>query len=81
MPAYAIAVTEENIRGVIFSEAGPGFDLELALQWLEDHESGWFLRDPGSPFDCEFFMPEVFAEMYGFLNDDKSALIRTVVQM
>jgi hypothetical protein len=81
MPAYAIAITEENIRGVILSEAGPEFDIELALEWLEDHEAGWFLRDLGSPFDCEFFMPEVFVEMYGFLNDDRTSLIRSVVRM
>lgn len=80
MPAYAIAVTEENLRGVILSEAGRDFDLEGALLWLKDHESGWFIRDPGSPLDCAFFMQEVFQEMYDFLNDDQSSLIRMVIK-
>jgi hypothetical protein len=80
MSAYAIAITEENLRGVIHSEAGPSYDLETALSWLEDHEEGWFLRDPGSPLDCEFFMPEVFFEMYIFLSNDKESLIRRVVK-
>lgn len=81
MPAYAIAITEDNLRGVIHSEAGLNFNLEAALKWLEDHEEGWFLRDLGSPLDCEFFMPEVFKEMYIFMNDDTSALIRSVVKI
>jgi hypothetical protein len=81
MSAYAIAITEDNLRGVIQSEAGLNFDLEMALLWLEEHEEGWFLRDPGSPLDCEFFMPEVFAEMYGFLSNDQSSLIRRVVKI
>jgi len=81
MSAYAIAITEENLRGVIHSEAGLKFNLEMALQWLEEHGEGWFVRDPGSPFDCEFFMPEIFEELYMFLAPDRHALIRPVVQV
>jgi hypothetical protein len=81
MVAHAIAITEENVRGVIQSEAGPSFDLEKALQWLEEHEEGWFLRDPSSPLDCEFFMPEVFNQMYIFLSMDQSSLIRRVEEI
>jgi hypothetical protein len=80
LPAYAIAVTEENLKGVIRSEAGPKFDLETALWWLEEHGEGWFLRDPNSPLDCQFFMPEVFFEMYSFWSNDPTSLIRRVVQ-
>lgn len=81
MSAYAIAVTEENLKGVIRSEAGPNFDLEEALSWLKDHQFGWFVRDPGSPLDCELFMPEVFAEMYLFLSNDKESLIRRITKI
>lgn len=81
MVAHAIAITEENVRGVIQSEAGSYYNLETALKWLEEHEEGWFLRDPSSPLDCEFFMPEVFNEMYMFLSKDQSSLIRRVEQI
>lgn len=81
MSAYAVKITEDNIRGVIRSEAGKSFNLSIALSWLEEHEEGWFLRDESSPLDCEFFMPEVFAEMYAFTSDDKSSLIRHVVKL
>lgn len=81
MSAYAIAVTEDNLRGVILSEAGQDFDLEAALDWYKEHGGGWFLRDPGSPLDCAFFMREVFGTMYMFLSNDPDSLIRRVVQI
>lgn len=81
MPAYAVEITEANIRGVICSEAGRAFDLDLALRWLEEHEGGWFLRDEGSPLDCHFFMPEVFAEMYAFTSFDDGAIFKHVVKI
>lgn len=80
--AYAVAVTEENIRGVIRSEAGPNFDLEFALAWLEEHGEGWFLRDEESPLDCQFFMPLVFVEMYQFASSlDQASLFRQVFKV
>jgi hypothetical protein len=81
MALYAIAITKDNIRGVIQSEAGKSFNLETALKWLEDHEKGWFVRDPESPLDCEFFMPEVFAEMYMFIANDRDSLIRRIAKI
>lgn len=81
MASYAIAITKDNIRGVIQSEAGLKFNLETALCWLEDHEEGWFVRDPESPLDCEFFMPEVFEEMYMFIANDYDSLIRRIVKV
>lgn len=80
-PAYAVAVTDENIRGVILSEAGPGFNVELALKWLEEHEEGWFLRDKESSFDCLFFVPEVFSEIYTFTSADDHSLFRHVIRV
>jgi len=81
MQAYAIEITDENLRGVIHSEAGKDYNLADALKWYEEYGGGWFLRDPGSPFDCRFFMPEVFDQMYSFLSPlDTSSLIRPVVR-
>lgn len=80
--AYAVAITEDNIRGVICSEAGPGFDLDFALAWLEEHGEGWFLRDEESPLDCQFFMPLVFVEMYMFTSSlDSNSLFRQVIKL
>lgn len=81
MSAYAVAVTEDNIRGVIHSEAGPSFDVEWALTWLKVHEEGWFLRDEESSLDCQFFMPEVFEELYTFTSHDNNSLFRHVVKL
>lgn len=82
MPApCAIAITEENIRGVIHSEAGAKFNREAALEWLNNHGEGWFLIDPDSPFNGEFFMREVFDEMYAFRSDNTSDLINEVVRI
>lgn len=81
MTAYAVEITKENIQGVIRSEAGKEFDLITALQWLDEHGEGWFLRDEESVLDCQFFMPEVFAEMYAFAANDRSSLLRHVVKL
>ena len=82
MQAYAVAVTEANIRTAIRSEAGRGFNLELALQWLEEHEDGWFIRDEGSTFDCMMFRPEVFEELYMFSDiDNNDAVFRKIVKI
>lgn len=78
MYAYVVAVTEENLRGVILSEAGPSFDLALSLAWLKEHGEGWFLRDENSTLDCQFFMTEVLEEMYDFSPHDEHSLFRRV---
>lgn len=80
--AYAVAITEDNIRGIIRSEAGLDFNLELALTWLEEHLEGWFLRDEGSPLDCHFFEPLVFVELYKFVSPhDHTSLLRQVIKI
>ena len=77
--AHAIAITEENIYGVIRSEAGPDFDIEYALNWLYEHEEGWFLRDEESELDCQFFEPDIFKEFYRFSSiQDTDSLLRQV---
>jgi hypothetical protein len=78
---YAIAITEENIRGVILSEAGSGFDLAAALDWLEEFKEGWFIRDESSVLDCHLFTPETFAVMYTFTDNDQGLLMRKVEQI
>lgn len=79
--AYAIAITEDNIRGIILSEGGLKFDLDRSLMWLEEYKQGWFLRNEGSVFDCHFFAPEIFEEMYFFVKNDPEALIRHVKEV
>jgi len=80
MGAYVVAITEENIKGVIRSEAGLDFDLDYALDWLEEHGEGWFLRDEESPLDCQFFEPEVFKEFYIFSSMNDNSLFRQVIK-
>ena len=78
---YAIAITEENIRGVILSEAGSGFDLVAALAWLDEYKEGWFIRDETSVLDCHLFTPETFAIMYMFTDNDQNVLMRKIEQI
>lgn len=80
MPAYACRVTPENM-GAIASEFGKRkWDLQEAMQWLEEHGDGWFLRDDSSPLDCHFFEPTVFFEMYAF-DGDSNSLFRRVIKL
>ena len=81
MPAYAIAITEDNIRGVIASEAGPNFDFITALQWLKEYEEGWFVRDEETAFDCKFFEPTIFLQIYAFTSNDDNDLIRNIIRI
>ena len=81
MEAYAIAITEENIRGIILSEAGTKYDLDVALRWLEESEVGWFVRDPSTVLDCSFYTPEIFETMYAFTDYDQHSLMRKVTQI
>jgi hypothetical protein len=80
MSAYAIAVNENNLNAIA-SEAGTNFDLEYARAWLIEHGSGYFLRDEGSPFDCQFFEEIVLLEMYVFECEHDGALFRRVVKL
>jgi len=78
---YAIPITEENLRGVILSEAGPTYNLNRALDWFNEYGEGWFVREEGASLDCQFFMPEVFEEMYRFVSGDRGDLIRRVIRI
>ena len=78
---YAIAITKENIYGVIRSEAGPNFDLEAALTWFEKHGGGWFLRDDSTVLDCHFFDEEIFPTLYEFIEDNPNELMRHVISV
>lgn len=79
--AWAVAITEENIRGVIQSEAGLNFNLEDALEWLEEHKEGWFVRDEETVLDCQFFEPNIFPMFYKFVSVDNHSLFRRVEQV
>lgn len=79
--AYAVKITEENLRGVILSEAGLNYNLEYALEWLEEHGDGWFLRDPESVLDCQFIVDTVFETLYQFTSVDDHSLFRHVIPL
>lgn len=76
--AYAIRVTEANIKSIILSEAGESYNVIDALKWLQEHGEGWFLRDEDSVLDCKFFRPEIFTVMYKFVDYDDGRLIHQV---
>ena len=78
--AYVCRVTEENMPAIA-SEFGKGWDRDKVVRWLEVHEEGYFLRDPSSVLDCNFFVPAVFYRMYMFENDDTHALFRRVLRL
>lgn len=79
MPAYACRISEENLQ-VIASE-NPKFDMEEIVDWLNAHESGYFLRDEGSPFDCQYLADVVFNEIYAFERGGESELFRRVTRL
>lgn len=79
MAAYVVEVTEDNLRTVILSEAGPNFTLTEGLKWLEDHGEGWFLRDEGTVLDCQFFVTNVLKQFYYFANPNDQSLFRRVL--
>jgi hypothetical protein len=79
MAAYVVAITEDNIYGVIRSEAGPNYDLDAALDWLAEYGEGWFLRDEETVLDCQFFAPDVLKKFYYFANIDDHSLFRRVM--
>lgn len=77
MAAYACRIIPENF-GVIASEK-PDFDRPQLEEWLREHEIGYFLRDPDSQFDCQYFDPTVFLQLYEFVHpSDTGALFREV---
>lgn len=80
MPAYAVEITKENMSAIA-SEGGPGFVKQRAMDWLEEHGEGYFLRNPGDALDCQFFEPVVFFELYKFEYPDNDMLFRRVVKI
>lgn len=76
MVAYAVRITEEN-RQAIASEH-PYFDTDEFQHWLDDHEVGFFLRDPQSIFDCRYFEEVVLLEMYRFVRPRSGEMFQPV---
>lgn len=74
--AYAVRINENNFQAI--ASEMPGFDLESTVQWLEDNGQGYFLRDPESMNDCEYFVDEVFMQLYAFNDRDVNAVFRRV---
>lgn len=66
----------ENMQ-VIASEK-PDFDRDEFLEFLETHGGGYFLRDPDSVYDCQYFDPDIFPELYSFASPPRGELFRYV---
>jgi hypothetical protein len=77
--AWAVRVVEENYDAIL-SECAGGFDRSLLLEWVEEHGTGYFLRDADSPLDCLLMDEENFLLLYHFENGNESAMFRTVVK-
>lgn len=78
--AYACRITVENM-GAIASEL-PGFDREAVLAWLQEHDSGYFVRDENNKaFDCRFMSDIVFAQIYAFEETDRGEIFRRIVRI
>ena len=76
MKAYACRIARENLPAIASEK--PDFDLAETLAWLDEHETGYFLRDASSPFDCAYLDSVVFLEMYVFDVKDDDELFRRV---
>lgn len=67
----AVKVVPENFQAII-SEGGTKDlgtttaenSLAFLQGWLDACGEGYFVRDEGSPFDCELIMTEAFVELY-----------------
>lgn len=79
MVAYACRITEQNF-GVIASEK-PDFNMKEIVEWIEQHETGFFIRDPASIFDCKYMHDDVFFEFYKFADTDKDRLFRLLFEI
>ena len=77
--AYACQITKENF-GAIASE-NPKFNMQELLDWLEVHESGFFLRDEDSVFDCQYFIDETFFELYRIEPGEPDSMFRIVTRV
>lgn len=76
MTAYACKIHRENFD-IIASEK-PDFDREFTERWLDEHEQGYFIRDPSSPFDCQFMQIDVFNELYVFDEGTPGEVFRVI---
>lgn len=77
--AYAAELSEKNYQAIASEK--PGFDLDEARAWVEEHQGGFFVRDEGSPFDCEYIAPIVFYEMYRFDGFNENVIFHKIVRV
>lgn len=76
--SYAIEISERNVPAIV-SEAGPHLTRQMVLGWLEVYDEGYFVRDPGSPWDCDMFEESVFHDFFRFRYSDDSVLFREII--
>lgn len=77
--AYAIEVCEANFN-LLISESGRSHTKEQIQAKIPVYEGGFFLRDPSSKLDCQFFLAEAFVKLYKFrfVHDGKNPLQEVV---
>ena len=77
--AYAISFNEANFN-LLISEAGKNHTKEQIRAKMPVYEGGYFLRDPASKLDCQFFLREAFEKLYEFRfkDDGKTPLLEVV---
>lgn len=78
MGAYACHISRETM-GAIASEK-PGFNREEFEQWLETHDGGFFVRDEGYPFDCQYLAELVFHQIYIFEEFKETDLFHRIIR-
>lgn len=76
---YACRITEKNFPAIASEK--PDFDLDDLLDWLNEYRKGYFLRDPESPFDCQYLQDAEFFNMYAFCQPDYKDLFRRVLRL
>lgn len=78
-PAYACEITEDNF-GAIRSEK-PDFNLEETKAWLEQHGSGFFVREEGNrAFDCKYMEDAIFHQLYIFEAFDPNGIFHRIIR-
>lgn len=79
--AWAIEVCQLNFS-LLISEAGLNHTKEQIQAKIPVYEGGFFLRDPSSKLDCQFFLPEAFAKLYKFrFAHDGKAPLQEVIRL
>jgi hypothetical protein len=79
MVAYACRIVRENFHAIASEK--PDFDIDELYEWLDEHKTGYFLRDISSPFDCKYVPDDLFFQIYIFERADTGELFRRILMI